>query len=271
MRPLIILLALVAVAAAQFNQPRFGSSRFLRFDDDDFDDFFDDDDDDSLEDLYEDLYDDDADDRAEARAALTRLRASGAITGDAFRRNRFVNARSNNRGFNTNRNFNSPRPSFNTGSFNNHRSTIFPTQRPSFNTQRPSSFNAQRPSSFNTQRPSSFNTPRPSSFGTSSSSFGTQGNSFNTPRPAFNSFRSPLPASSIPQKRPFSSSSSTKFLPATSSSLNDISRPSSFRKTSPSPFKSLPSFSWPGGSGYYFSMSTNGAKPVSYFIRYDDD
>ncbi|XP_042204884.1 protein SGT1 homolog [Homarus americanus] len=258
MKLLLVFSALIVVAAAQFNQARFPSSRraaFLRFDDD-FDDYLDDDHD-SLEDLYEDLYDDDADDRAEARAALTRLRASGAVTGNTFRNNRFINNRRNNR-------FRS------TGSTNNGFVNRFPSTN-RFSTSRPTI----APHSFFTPTPNP--TPSPFRSSTSNNRFGSSttnrfgsstnnrfGSSTNNRfgGPNNNAFVQPL-SNSITANNPFTTK--TTITPK----FNSIS---SNRKTSSaSSLKTLPSgLNWPGGNGYFFSMSTHGAEPVTYFIRYDD-
>ncbi|XP_037784626.1 putative uncharacterized protein DDB_G0287457 [Penaeus monodon] len=272
----ILFSTLLVAVMGQFNQGGFFNSPqrrqtqpgrrnvFLRFDDDDFDDFFDDDDDDSLEDLYEDLYDDDAHDRAQARAALTRLRASGAITGNSFRNNRgfrnnnaFRTSGFNNNGFRTS--------GFNNNGFSNRfpsnsRSTGFNSNSRFGTNNRVSSFNNNnnnnnrfasnpiRTSSFNTNRANRFPTNTNSHFG-GSSGFGrplSSSNPFTTKRSSGSSFSS-------------------------SESLNAIPGSSDIKSTSSSPFKSFNSnINRLGGNGYFFSMKTHGAEPVTYFIRYDD-
>ncbi|XP_068222941.1 putative uncharacterized protein DDB_G0275317 isoform X2 [Palaemon carinicauda] len=258
MKFLIVLSALLVVATAQFGQFRTSGINnqrsFLRFDDD-FDDF---DDDDSLEDLYEDLYDDDADDRAEARAALTRLRASGAITGNAFRNNRrpannaFRSTGFNNNGF------------VNRFANNNQRNNF----RTNFNTPRPfvSTFNSN-PGSFNRNGFSSntgFNSFANNRF--NSNGFQSSANRFSGPNN--NGFGQPLFSSNTVNtiSKPFTNKRSSSF-----NSLNTIPPSTISKSTSPSGIKTLPKgINWPGGNGYFFSMSSNGAAPVSYFISYDD-
>ncbi|XP_045615960.2 uncharacterized protein [Procambarus clarkii] len=260
MRLLVVLSVVVVAVAGQFTQgrrtfnsarrfpPAGGSPPFVRFDDDfdDFDDdadFFDNDRDDSLEDLYDDLYDDDARDRAQARAALTRLRASGAITGNTFRNNRFVGNRNNafrSTGF-TNTGF--------VNRFPNTRTTSFNT-----NTARPNNLGFR--SSF---RPTP-TTPSPAFFGGTSNS----ANRFGGPSNNFNSLDQPF-SNSIQTSSPFTNKITSAPAKFSGSSAN------TFKTSSSSPFKTLPSgFNWPGGNGYFFSMSTLGADPVTYFISYDD-
>ncbi|XP_066960043.1 dr1-associated corepressor homolog isoform X1 [Macrobrachium rosenbergii] len=265
MKFLIVLAALLVVAAAQFGQQfrsnGFNSQRaFLRFDDD-FDDF---DDHDSLEDLYEDLYDDDADDRAEARAALTRLRASGAITGNAFRNNRFINNRrpTNNAFRSTGFTNNGFVNRFSNNNQRNNFGTNFNTPRPFVNTfsTNPNNFNRNGVSSTTT----GFNSFANNRF--NNNGFQSSGHRFSGPNN--NGFGQPLFSTNTvnTNSNPFPNKRSSSF-----TSLNSI-RPSGISKsTSPSGIKTLPNgINWPGGNGYFFSMSSNGGAPVSYFISYDD-
>nr|XP_027212605.1 homeobox protein 5-like [Penaeus vannamei] len=279
----ILFSTLLVAVLGQFNQGGFFTSPqrrqtqpgrrnvFLSFDDDDFDDFFDDDDDDSLEDLYEDLYDDDAHDRAQARAALTRLRASGAITGNSFRNNRFIPNRGfgNNNGFRTS-GFNSN--GFRTSRFNNNgfsnrfpsnsRSTGFNSNNRFGTNNRVSSFNNNNRFASNPDRASSFNSNLANRFPTNTNSH------FRGPNTANSGFGRPLSSSN-----PFTTKRSSGSSFSSSESLNAIPGSSDFKSasTSSSPFKSFNSnINRLGGNGYFFSMKTHGAEPVTYFIRYDD-
>ncbi|KAK8734964.1 hypothetical protein OTU49_005749 [Cherax quadricarinatus] len=265
MKLLMMLVVMVVMVVGQRSQGRtftggpFTSSHrrqagsgFLRFDDDfdDFDDFFDNDRDDSIEDLYDDLYDDDPSDRAEARAALTRLRASGAINGNAFRNNRFI-ANRNNRFGST---------GFTNGGFNRFpTSTTNPFRQTSaFRTP----FSPRPTSAPVFSRPSSSLSHFSSGTSSGSRSAGpiSSSSSILLDRTNFNSLHQPF-SNSIPSNSVFSKVTSGP------------GKVSSNRKSSSvSPFKNLPSsINWPGGNGYFFSMSTQGARPTTYFISFDDD
>ncbi|ROT80716.1 hypothetical protein C7M84_000539 [Penaeus vannamei] len=222
-------------------------------------------------DLYEDLYDDDAHDRAQARAALTRLRASGAITGNSFRNNRFIPNRGfgNNNGFRTS-GFNSN--GFRTSRFNNNgfsnrfpsnsRSTGFNSNNRFGTNNRVSSFNNNNRFASNPDRASSFNSNLANRFPTNTNSH------FRGPNTANSGFGRPLSSSN-----PFTTKRSSGSSFSSSESLNAIPGSSDFKSasTSSSPFKSFNSnINRLGGNGYFFSMKTHGAEPVTYFIRYDD-
>ncbi|XP_042894236.1 putative uncharacterized protein DDB_G0286901 isoform X3 [Penaeus japonicus] len=289
MKLLILFSTLLVAAMAQFNQGGFFNSPqrrqtqpgrrnvFLRFDDDDFDDFFDDDDDDdSLEDLYEDLYDDDAHDRAQARAALTRLRASGAITGNSFRNNRgsrnngFRTSNFNNNGFGTS-NFNNN--GFRTSNFNNNGfASRFPSNSRSsgfnsnnrFGTNNRASNSNNRFATNSQARTSSFNNNRVNRFPTNSHFGGSSNinNGFGRPLSSTNPFTT---------KRSSGSTFPRDSLNAIPGSSDLKSTSSSSSSSSSSPFKSFNSnINRLGGNGYFFSMKTHGSEPITYFIRYDD-
>ncbi|XP_076048225.1 uncharacterized protein LOC143029463 [Oratosquilla oratoria] len=283
MRILVVLCLLLAVASAQFGQFSRPGSRTIFIDDDDFDDFddFHDDDDDSLEDLYEDLYDDDPGDRARAQAALTRLRASGNLgnlrrnnqfRGNAFRSSGFNNNRfrtnsnfnrfSNNNRFNTNTNrFNTNTNRFNTNTNRfNTNTNRFNTNTNRFNTNNRFQSNRNPVGAFVSNRNSGLGFRGANTFqALSSNNLGTGVSGTNSLVPnVSNKFGNPS-VNSVTQRPAFGKNT---FTPSSATSTGGSSRRLS----------SAPSFEWPpNANGYYFRMSSFGAEPVTYFIRYDDD
>ncbi|KAB7501018.1 hypothetical protein Anas_01931 [Armadillidium nasatum] len=192
---------------------------------------------DSVEDVFEDLFDDDLDDRLRAQNTLNRLQNSGfnLFGNRGNTQNRGVTSFQTRVGSNR---FNTPSTLSNTGS-------TFTNSNPINHFSAAQHINRI-----------------PSSVFSSSANRNDQTGNFGVPLRT-----SALQRSAPTTTNKFTQNTSNRR--TTGNSLNSINS-SPFSASKRSSFPSPPGFNWPGGNGYYVSMSTGNSKPVTYFVKYDD-